>query len=244
MKRLAVFVVAMAPATAFAQNTEQAPVSDATAAPYPAICHLYVKRSTPFSGSSNNSTAFLYRERYLITAAHNVYSPAYNRARHIGISCGVTEADQDKPQQVVDYRNVRVASGYFWRRWSRDFAVVRLDRALTGNAGFALPADDVVAPDTPGRIAGFPGRSGDAGGMTGQRLFAGAGTVRRNGSFLSYDIETATGNSGGPVWTEATAGPVALGVHIRPSGARFLDATTRREIDRMIVSLERGGQQE
>lgn len=246
-RALAGLCLGMTPVAAGAEPAQQQPVANATQTPYDAICHLFVVRSKPIDRDRQfNGTAFLYRGRYLLTAAHNVYSPWYNKIRSIGISCGVTNADIRAPQQVVGVGNVRWSRQYSWtlRRhtdFPDDFAVIRLDQPLRV-AGFGLAETENLPDATAVSIAGFPGLSGDENGMTGQRMFAGHGRMRHDGVFVSYDIATAKGNSGGPVWIDTADGPKAVGIHVKTSGARALNKVAREEIEAMILSLEGKGQ--
>lgn len=234
-------------ATSAEPAAKQEPVVDATQAPYGAVCHLFVERSKPLARDGQyNGAAFLYRGRYLLTAAHNVYSPWYNKIRSIGISCGVTEANVRAPQQVVGAGNVRWSRRYGWtlRRhtdFPDDFAVIRLDQPLNV-AGFGLAEVESISDSTDVSIAGFPGLPKDENGMTGQRMFSGHGKMRHDGVFISYDIATAKGNSGGPVWIDMADGPKALGIHIKTGAARALDKAARDEIETMILSLDGKGQ--
>jgi V8-like Glu-specific endopeptidase len=215
------------------------------------VCHLSTGRSTfgLFAGAKNSS-AVVYRGRYLITAAHNVWSPFFRTLDRLDIACG-----QSAPARAahvgVDRSQVRVACGYRWfprKRYARDYAVIRLPAAIAVPNPLTLrafsPADSLPGGVT---LAGFPGQPGNRGGMTGEQLFRGRGAARFvDERFVEYDINTYPGNSGGPVWIDEADGPRLVGIHVSDTGngtigrARMADADFVAEIEAMIESLEAG----
>lgn len=203
------------------------------------VCHLTTQRQrlgvlprTPF-----NSTAVVYRGRYLITAAHNVYSPWNSRLRELHVACGGREPSAAE-HFSVDPSRIRVAQGYDWRRFHRDFAVIALPQPVRVDEAFELaPPDGAVRPVL---VAGYPGSAPENERMNGRRLFTGEseGVVDPTGPFIRYGVKTYTGNSGGPVWYAGPEGPVLAGIHVSQSKARIADAEFIAEVERMIRSLE------
>lgn len=92
-------------------------------------------------------------------------------------------------------------------------------------------------------IACYPGETG--GTRNGKTLFVGEGVaVHSEGSpFLDDDIDTETGNSGGPVWLEGDNGlPQLAGIHVTELNgvhgrARVANAEFISEVKRMIGEL-------
>lgn len=203
------------------------------------VCHLTTQRQRlgVFPRTTFNSTAVVYRGRYLITAAHNVYSPWNSRLRELHVACGGREPS-DAEHFSVDPSRTRVAQGYGWRRFHRDFAVIALPHPVTVSQAFALAPPDGAA--RPVLVAGYPGSSPENERMNGHRLFVGEseGAVDPSGPFIRYGVKTYTGNSGGPVWYAGPDGPVLAGVHVSQSKARIADAEFIAEVERMIRSLE------
>lgn len=203
------------------------------------VCHVRTLRDRTFGGDGySNGSAVLYRGRYLITAAHNVYSPWYNRLAALEVMCGAPDASITQPVRVHPART-RVASGYFWRRFDHDFAVIELPAALQVDAPFTL--DGLDRGFSAVKLGGFPGSPDETDRMDGQHMFLGAGTMTSRGSLIDYDVATFEGNSGGPVWVTAQGGPALAGIHVSGGTggtARAADTRFRREVDRMIGDLE------
>lgn len=187
-------------------NQTPAPVADVTISPFRSICHLTVRRR----GSEPTSTGALLAQTQLLTAAHNVYSPAYNR-----ISDGRAECGRDgttaawTPRETFGARDQRAAAGYFWRVFRRDYALVRLSTAAPYPADFRLLRPDEAAPVTTEtvHVAGYPGTSG--------RMHHASGRVREvSRGLIHYTVDTNRGMSGSPVWVEREGEYVIVGVHV------------------------------
>lgn len=250
-KLIAGLVLAGIPAAAWSFQADQAPVPGVPDKAMANVCHLSTGRSSfgLFAGNKNSS-AVVYRGRYLITAAHNVWSPFFRTLDRLDVACG-----QSAPARAahvrVDRSQVRVACGYRWfpkKRFARDYAVIRLPSAIAVPNPLTLRVFSRADP-LPGGVtlAGFPGQSGDRGGMTGERLFSASGAARFvDQRFVEYDINTYPGNSGGPVWIDEADGPRLVGIHVSDTGngtigrARMADADFVAEIEAMIASLEEG----
>jgi V8-like Glu-specific endopeptidase len=222
---------------------QQTKVTGAVTGVFSNVCHLHSRRSTWRGQTWNNGSAILYRGRYLITAAHNVYSIPSSKVMSVIAACGQSEAPE-AAHFTIDLSQVRVAAGYRWvprKRFSRDFAVIRLSAPLPGETAVELFPGDLSPDPLPIELAGFPGREDERDGMNGWRMFKGKGiaTPERGKPFLNYDFDSEKGNSGGPVWTMAGTVPVLVGIHVRGSGARIVDQFFRDEVNRMIGELER-----
>lgn len=222
--------------TANAQSTQREVISPVTGS-LESVCHLRATRPRVlWLGGQANSSGVIYQGRFLITAAHNVYSPSYNRLTSLKVSCGVADAAQGQHIDI-DLSRIRVAPGYFWRRFGRDFAVVELPQSFTVQRPFSLDSEATDFSNL--NIAGFPGTNDATDRMNGERMFTGTGTGSAVGRLLSYQILTFAGNSGGPVWNETPTGPALVGVHVLgPEGqARRVDQGFLHDLDAMIADL-------
>lgn len=203
------------------------------------VCHLATVRQKLGSIKTYfNGSAVVYKEQYLITAAHNVYSPFYNPLVRLRVTCGKVAVGANDGIEI-DLKAIRVAAGYSWtpKRYSRDFAVIRLPKPIAVDQPFSLAGVEGPFPSV--TIAGFPGQKNDADGMNGKTMFSGSGAANRvkGRPFTVYDIETFTGNSGGPVWFETPTGPALVGIHISGGRARSIEKGSIAEIERMISEL-------
>jgi secreted trypsin-like serine protease len=220
-------------------QTQQIEVGPSVDGAYESVCHLRTARTrVAWAGSTANGSGVLYQGRYVITAAHNVYSPWYNRLTSLRVTCGVGDV-ADAPHLQVDPGRVRVSAGYFWRRFNRDFAVIELPAPINVSMPFRLGGIPAIGSSV--RIAGFPGSADDADRMNGERLFSGVGPRTDSAPLMSYAIATFTGNSGGPVWIDTANGPALAGVHVSGSdggSARAVDDEFLREVTAMIADLE------
>src|SRR6202034_2263955 len=139
----------------------------------------------------------------IVTAAHNVFSSSGLVASKVGdvaVECGVTE-HTDGAGQIPGFNNSSIAiwPGYRFGDFRDDTAVVRI--ANPPATSFEVAPDDL--PLTSGQdiyLAGFPG----VGYGDGEYMFQGHGKIlKADANFVTYDIATATGNSGGPVWVQS-----------------------------------------
>lgn len=216
------------------------------------VCHLTVRRvRSLFFPSTFNSSAVLFRERYLITAAHNVHSTTWSKVTSVSAACGRANPAPDDHVQV-DLAAIRVAPGYSWRKWDRDFAVVALPNPLRVTSPVTIRPITEQDALSPAHVAGFPGTDepGAPETMDGRHMFSAEIAPRLDpSSFLArYALKTHTGNSGGPVWYETPAGPVLLGIHVFGAKGPKSDGVARRldseidAIEAMIASLGSTGE--
>jgi V8-like Glu-specific endopeptidase len=205
------------------------------------VCHLFTYRDKPLVDSENNGSAVLYRGRYLITAAHNVHSTRLSPLTSLKVACGKS-APTEAEHVEVDVSQIRVARGYRWfpKRFSRDFAVIRLAQPIATAIPMELFGGSLAEGSVPIELAGFPGTDDKSDEMDGWTLFKASGTASSEGdrSFLYYRAGAEKGNSGGPVWTMVDGRPLVVGIHIRSSGARLVNRFFRDEVDRMISELD------
>ncbi len=85
----------------------------------------------------------------------------------------------------------------------------RTSYTLNSSTGIELKVGDVV------KVAGYPGDSKKIKGATGSRLFEGEGRVTAIGpNLFTYNVATARGLSGAPVWIEKGGRKIVVGVHV------------------------------
>jgi hypothetical protein len=219
------------------------PVRDVAGTIFESVCHLKVIRRRGLSRAVKNSSAALYRGRYLITAAHNVHSNAFSSVRLIRVSCGTAAFSEDSVDDEVGRDAVWVPSGYsFVRplpgRHRTDYAVVRLNRPIAAARTFGL--DELGgAPPFPLSVAGYPGDEDDTTPQDAEHLYVGRGTATGIEDYLlHYDVDTSKGVSGAPVWIERDSGPTIVGIHVGGTSeyarARVISGAVRREIEAAI----------
>lgn len=189
----------------------------AVATPNDAVCRLQLTRSkllwfdaTPFSSGAHIGNGII------LTAAHNLYSPFYNEVSTASAECGVAD-HVDGAGSVVGFTkaSISVASGYRWGPYARDVAILRVPNPPATAFDVAPDDLDLTVGDTVS-ISGFPGE-----GYTtqGESLHTGTGRiVALNKEFITYEIETTTGNSGGPVWIRQAGKYILVGVHVAGAG--------------------------
>jgi V8-like Glu-specific endopeptidase len=233
--------VLMMAVPAYPAEAQQTPAAAVTGA-LESVCHLSTTRKRGVSSTNYNSSGVLYRGRYIITAAHNLHSTLLSTLTRIAVSCGRVNPS-DAEHIVVPIAQTRVAKGYRWfpKRYDRDFAIIKLPAAINVAQPFELSTTPIITSEGGVQLAGFPGGS-VAAGMSGQRMFSGATAGTPEGAFLKYDLDTFTGNSGGPVWRMAQGRPQLLGIHISGDAqggrARIVDSDFRAEVDRLIASMQ------
>lgn len=84
-------------------------------------------------------------------------------------------------------------------------------------------------------VAGYPGESRRVKGATGKKLFVGEGKVTKvRGSLFGYDLETAKGVSGGPIWMERGGRRLLVGIHLG-SDIGGIEGAVGRMIDAALL---------
>lgn len=221
------------------ENREQ-PVT-AISEPLGAVCRLQVQRIHEVLGVPRSKPNFFSSGAYIgdgliVTAAHNVFSSSgvvSSKVGDVAVECGVTE-HREGAGQIPGFNNSFVAiwPGYRFGDFRDDMALVRI--ATPAAASFDVAPDDV--PITAGEdiyLAGFPG----VGYGDGEYMFQGHGKILTvDANFLTYDIATTTGNSGGPVWVRSGGRILLVGVHV--SGDDHGTARARRLSASRIARLK------
>ena len=190
------------------------------------VCHLKIQRKFLWSTSTNYGSAFVYKGRYLLTAGHNVYQQK-SRIQKIEVRCGKSKIDEtSEPDFLVVGDDWFEASRFYHpvpllnKDFGDDFGVIKLPTDVSG----ALSIGFAAAPLAKGgnlAIAGFP--SGTLSNSL--SLYGARGKVETSADrsgIMTYNIQTYTGNSGGPIFTlGADNQPNSLAaIHVTASGGR------------------------
>ncbi|MCA9574054.1 MAG: trypsin-like peptidase domain-containing protein [Myxococcales bacterium] len=181
------------------------------------ICHLEVRRGR----GTPSSTGTLIGGRYLVTAAHNVARLRLTRGL-VG-TCG---SPQSFKFTIDGGRHLRehVPGGYIYKAYDRDYTVIDIVAAGATMEGTPPPevvhlprAPIAVQEGEPALLLGYPGNGYQPSPY--DDMFGARGEVVRTGNplFIRYAIDTATGNSGGPVIVNRDGLSYIVGVHITES---------------------------
>jgi V8-like Glu-specific endopeptidase len=198
--------------------------------PYSSVCHIEITRQRKFRRDAHTiSTGFLIGDRFLLTAAHNVFSPDYNRAFLDAVRCGWHDGKaQFEVTDSFTLDQIRVAAAYRWK-FGHDYAMLRLPRHAPDVAAFRIPAAGEVAvyENDAIHIAGYPG-----GGKGGKTMYRGSTTTfdLSEPPFIYYGFETETGSSGSPIYVRRANDYVVAGVHVGNGLARRIDRAAADEI--------------
>ena len=203
-------------------------------APLKSVCHLKTTRRGPRTlwlwESQNTGSAALIENRFLLTAAHNVFDYPANKLTSISVTCGETDTAASKALVTLDRQQIKTSvhvPRYEYRirnepkNYEFDYAFIDLGKDISQISEFSLgPINPNIQKVF---IGGYPGNRIS----TGDKLHSGNSTETfADQNRLSYDIYTATGNSGGPIWTQGTEGiyPI-IAVHVTDSGGRLVNDT-------------------
>ena len=210
---------------------------------WPSVCHLRTqrKRALFFSGGATGS-AVLVENRYLVTAAHNVADfpgGISSNGHRIEVRCGVTHVDENTPADTILYRSeirngavsapryrynpLRPSNAFF-----NDFAFVDLGADFASTQSSQLMILDAAQMSSPFILSGYPGEDYD-----GNTLYSTHVTpTNLSSSFLDYDFDTRTGNSGGPVFVEAGDDHHVVAIHVTEGRGRVIDAELIADFER------------
>lgn len=186
------------------------PVADPRARPYRSVCYMNIHRPL----SSPHSTAALISRTQMVTAAHNVYSPFYNRVRAGDVRCGKSGGVVAwAPAERFGWKDQKTAAWYFWKWYHRDYARVRLPVSAPYPADFRLLRPDEAAPGLGEivHVAGFPWTDDVSQGT----MYETEGQVLEvTRDIFYYDAHTRGGMSGAPVWVERGNEFIIVGIHV------------------------------
>lgn len=227
--------------------------------PLESVCHLKTRRTfhlLGFGWSRNTGSGVLYKDRYIITAGHNIFQD-FTNLKSISVQCGTTDAEATV--DMVAYSRgeweARDAKDYFpfgGKDFHRDFGVIRLKEPISVAKPFKLATNQGRAEEEV-QFAGYPvekdKKNNVLNGRNGYRLFYATATLKDDPALrrykatrdlIYYDLKTFGSNSGGPVWRMGSEGmPELVAVHVTNSGGRIVDEPFRNEIHRLIDVLDK-----
>lgn len=190
-------------------------VTNVTGYPWRAICSLAIRAR---DGSSWIGTAWFVGRRTLITAGHCVYiKDRGGWVSSIDVMPGRNGAT--KPFGTCTATSFRSVAGWTQRTLrSHDYAAIILpeDCPLGEQLGFFGIAnlDDTELRQLTANLSGYPGDK-----PPGTQWFHAREIAAVTQSFFNYEIDTAGGQSGAPVWRLMNGQRHAVGIHTNGSPA-------------------------
>jgi V8-like Glu-specific endopeptidase len=160
-----------------------------------------------------HSAGTLLEGQYLVTAAHNLYDSWKSKPIRVLVSCKGKNGEVISSvisQQGID--KAREIEHYDYS-FSQDYAFIKLDEALNVEEQISPYETLDLSKIDEVEVAGYPGGT----------LRYGKGSVIKpiqSESTFTYNVPTARGMSGGPVWT----GGSLVGVHGFPGGGRQVNS--------------------
>lgn len=203
-------------------------VSDASI--YPSVCHLVISRRKLGFDRRATGSGILIDPRHVLTAAHNCsnYGGSLNSVRFIDVRFGQGRVD-DGDSGFVRSETLFVAPGYrrlLGSNFRRDFALIRLSAPVEGIASTPL----ATRPPEKGErltVIGYPGDDSESSSYDGYTMFHATGeALELWPDEVRYDVDTATGLSGGAILNEAgeiTAVHTRSSVGASPGVGRIVD---------------------
>lgn len=196
-------------------------VGNTTVYPWRAICSL---RITAANGSRFIGTGWLIGPRTVITAGHCVFMhDAGGWVRSIEVIPGLNDSSRPFGSHLgTQFRSV--AGWTQSKNREFDYAAIILPPGnrpgdQTGTFGFAV-RDDALLSSAALNLSGYPG---DKGGS--QQWFHAQKAKLVSPRVITYDIDTAGGQSGAPVWVLQNGQRTAVVVHT--NGASSGNSATR-----------------
>ena len=202
--------------------------------PWRRICHLSILGRT---GRRFLGTGFFIGPRTLITAGHCVYLHNHGWASEILVSPGRDGAD--KPYGAIKATAFRSVAGWTQNRnRNYDYGAIILPQSIgrrTGAFGYGvLPGSHILGSRL--NIAGYPGDK-----PTGTMWYHGMKGKAVSSRTITYDIDTAGGQSGSPVWQFRNGQRIVVGIHTNGSSRGNSATRIVRPIYNNFQSWRRAG---
>lgn len=239
------------------------------------ICRMEINRQVASVLKQNMvGTGVILEDRYVLTAAHLLYNSGYpwGKVQSIGLVANNQPADDSHPSILVRGGRVEdglipsdgvwtVAPGFEWRPRTRrdplgstvmirhDYGFIDAGPGISGgDFRLGLPKPLKLQVGDAVSVAGFPGDDKRVPGSDASKIFVAKGRVTAiQDTLFSYDVITARGLSGAPVWIEQSGKKHIVGIHVgsdfgggKEAVARLVDETMIRDWKRW-VSLRRKG---
>lgn len=163
-----------------------------------------------------NSTGTLLEGEYLLTAAHNLYDSWRTRLISVQVSCKGRDGNLETSIVMEDDIQRARKVGHYNKTYSTDYAFLKLDERLPVQESVSLNRALNVQDIHQIEVAGYPG---------GLLKYARGNLVRPvpGDATIYYQVDTAKGMSGGPVWAEYQGVESIVGVHVSEGRARLVD---------------------
>jgi len=204
-----------------------------SASPLNNVCHLKTTRKsigTLWLGEkTSHGSAALIENRYLITAAHNVFDYPLNKLTSMAVTCGKPQIINNDYSVFLDREKIKshiYVPRYEFRipntkkQYEFDYAFVDLGENVSDHTMFKLGQLNELDDPQSVNIGGFPGSPI----AVGDQLYSGLGRITDvDNNILSYSLRTAGGNSGGPIWVETNAKNIIIAIHVKNSGGRLVN---------------------
>lgn len=196
-------------------------INDTTKTPWKRICHL---RITAANGKAFLGTGFFIGPRTIVTAGHCVY--LHNEggwAKNIVVTPGRNAAAS--PFNSFASSNLRSVKGWVnSKNRNYDYGVIILPKtdkvsADIGSFGFGNFSDAALIARKL-NTAGYPGDK-----PSGTMWYHGRKAKSLTARTITYDIDTAGGQSGSPVWMKKDGKRIIVGIHT--NGAASGNSATR-----------------
>lgn len=196
------------------------------------ICYLRTVRSVRILGIRKgfNSAGTLIEGQYLVTAAHNLYDSWRTKLLSVQISC--KGSDGNVVTSVVGKSGIEKSRkvSHYDRGFSTDYAFLKLDAPVPVVESIKLNRSAKIGDIPAIEVAGYPG------GV----LKYGAGNVVHptpNDSTFYYEVDTAKGMSGGPVWATHQDVRSLVGIHVSKGRARVVDGELIDDFERWKIAV-------
>jgi len=233
------------PVTEFTKTKNQEVVTKSKfSIPLESVCRLATVRHGPgkLLGKEKKSfgSAALIENRFLLTAAHNVFDYPFSKLMSVSVTCGDVEIETAKVVATLNREQIKqqVHVPRYEFRWPNtrkkfefDYAFIDLGKTLSQSSSFVLSPKSSGKSSNIVNISGYPG-----GGISGERkrdgqqLYKGTSSqIHTNLNLITYNIETKTGNSGGPIWVGERAPYQIIAVHVNDFGGRRVEKTLLKD---------------
>ncbi len=198
------------------------------------ICYLKTTRKSHLLGSksSYNATGTIIDQNHIVTAAHNVYDSFWTDLVEVSVtykSSNGAIVTTVIPLEVIE--ETRKVSHYD-EKFPQDYAFLYFEEpAQVGNSislNTSTPIDSIEGI----KVAGYPGG----------KLTYGEGMVTKpipGDSTFYYDVDTAKGMSGGPVWASVDGKDILVGVHVSEGRARVIDEALVEDFENWKQSINK-----
>ncbi|RSK41117.1 trypsin-like serine peptidase [Hymenobacter perfusus] len=201
---------------------DRARVNNTTVIPWKRICHLKIMAA---DGKSYLGTGFFIGPRTILTAGHCVYIHGHGGwPRQIVVTPGRNA--ESEPFQKFTATAFRSVQGWVTNKSRNyDYGVIQLPKNASvspsiGSFGFGQFPDQFLL-DKRLNTAGYPGDK-----PAGTMWFNGRKAKSVTARTITYDIDTAGGQSGSPVWfKDAMGSRIVVGIHT--NGASSGNSATR-----------------